>query len=86
MGGQIGVLLTVRAVGQLDDIADADVNNTQEALILLLELFLVEDLYSKNAVLTGLAVYRSQYPSRSVGIQFNSLEERTNQSSHSSTD
>jgi hypothetical protein len=35
---------------QVNDIADTDVDDTEEALVLLLELLLVEDLNCQNAV------------------------------------
>lgn len=42
---------TVCTISKLNDIADADVDDAQETLILLLELLLVEDLDRQYAVL-----------------------------------
>ena len=48
-----GGLLTISIWGQLNDVADADVDDAQEALVLLLELLLVKDLHGEDAVLVG---------------------------------
>lgn len=45
----------------LHDIADANVDNTKETLILLLELFLVKDLNSENAALICAAIFLSAH-------------------------
>ena len=43
--------LTVSARIQVDDAPDTHIDDTQEALVLLLELLLVENLHGKHAVL-----------------------------------
>lgn len=48
-------LRTVGAIGQLNHIADANVDDTQEALILLLKLLLVKYLDCQDTVLIGAA-------------------------------
>jgi hypothetical protein len=48
-GGTVGVR------SQLDDIADADVDDTEEALILFLELLLVKDLHCQDGILVDIA-------------------------------
>lgn len=43
-------MFTISIWSKLDHVTDSDVNNTEEALILLLELLLVKDLNGQNAV------------------------------------
>jgi hypothetical protein len=43
---RVEILLTFCAFGQLNDITNTDVNDTEETLILLFELLLVKYLYS----------------------------------------
>lgn len=45
------IKVTISAVRQLNNIPDANVNNTQESLVLLLKLFLIEYLHGQNAIL-----------------------------------
>lgn len=42
--------LTITAGIEIDDIADSDIDNAEKALVLLLELLLVEDLDGEDAV------------------------------------
>ena len=47
---------TISTDVQFDDASNPNIDHPQEALVLLLELLLVEDLYSKDAVLGDLPV------------------------------
>lgn len=47
---------TISVRTQLHDVSDADVDDTEEALVLLLELLLVKDLYGQDAVLIDAAM------------------------------
>jgi len=51
-----GEHLVISVGSQLDNVPDADIYDTEEALIPLLKLFLVEDLNSQNAVLVHLEI------------------------------
>jgi hypothetical protein len=42
---------TITTHRQVNDIADADIDDSEKTLVLLLEFLLVEDLNRKNAVL-----------------------------------
>ena len=44
---------TISAYFQINHIADADVDDSEKALVLLLELLLIENLYGKYAVFCG---------------------------------
>ena len=57
---------TICIRGKLNDVADPNVDDAQEALVLLLELLLVEDLNCKNAIFIRLTAYR-QYLPQSMG-------------------
>jgi hypothetical protein len=48
--------LTIATSIEVDDIAYPDVDHAQEALILLLELLLVKDLYGEDALFGDFAV------------------------------
>lgn len=51
--GQVGeAIFTIPPSVKVDYIANADVDDSQKALVLLLELLLVKDLYRKDAVLS----------------------------------
>ena len=48
-----GQLPTITTCVKIDNIANADIDDSKEALVLLLELLLVKDLNGENAVLSG---------------------------------
>ena len=50
---------TVGSKLEIDDGPDPDVDDTQKALVLLLEFLLVEDLYDQDALFGDLPVTRS---------------------------
>lgn len=57
--------ITIGVWSKLYHIANANIDNTQEALVLLLELLLVKDLNRQDAVLIYFAVVRVSYEARS---------------------
>jgi hypothetical protein len=46
-------LRTITTSVQVDDTANTDIDNTEETLVLLLELLLVKDLNGENALFVG---------------------------------
>jgi hypothetical protein len=59
---------TVAARVQVDHRADADVDDAEEALVLLLELLLVKDLDGENALLVDLPGRLLAVPAREATV------------------
>lgn len=55
------VLLTILTAGKVDDITNSDIDDSQEPLILLLELLLVKYLDRENAIFVGAPAFCSVF-------------------------